>query len=232
MGTMGFSQRLMFTIVTIMYWTAMYIYVPILSPYLSAQHYSLQYIGMVLGSYGLMQMLVRFPLGIASDRLGKRKPFIILGMLAAALSSLLFLIPGTWIWPLAGRLTAGLCASTWVVFTVLYASYFGAGQTDKAMGHISVMTVAGQMLGMLLSGWLTESYSIHTPFIVGAIVAAAGLILALLLKDPQNTASNNAPGMSYARIRKVVEQKHYCRFHCCPFWRIVSYSLRCSDLHR
>jgi len=181
----AYLQRLLFTIVTILYWTAMYIYVPILSPYLSAQHYSLQFIGIVIGSYGFIQMLIRFPLGMMSDGLGKRKPFILFGMLTAAVSSLLFLIPGLWVWPLAGRVVAGLCASTWVAFTVMYAAYFSDGQTGKAMGHISVMTVVGQMLGMLLSGWLTEWLTVKAPFVAGAVIGSLGLLLAMMLKEPQ-----------------------------------------------
>ncbi len=184
----------------------MYVYVPTLSPYLSSQGFSLSFIGIVLGSYGFVQMFVRFPLGIWSDRLGARKPFIVLGMATAAISCLLFLIPGLWVWPLAGRLMAGVCASTWVAFTVMYAGYFGAGQTGKAMGNISVMTVAGQMIGMLLSGWLTEGFSAGAPFALGAAIAGAGLLTALLLKEPQ-TGRGEQPGMSFAMIKKVVRTR-------------------------
>ncbi|MGO4374219.1 MFS transporter [Paenibacillus sp. MCAF20] len=169
------SQKLLFTIVTILYWTSMYTYVPILTPYLSGRGLSLQMIGIVLGSYGFVQMLGRFPLGIMSDKWGKRKPFVLLGMITSCISCLLFIVPGIWAWPLAGRMMAGVCASTWVAFTVLYASYFGAGQTGRAMGNISVMIVSGQMLGMVLSGWLNDGLGDNAPFITGAILSAIGL---------------------------------------------------------
>lgn len=184
----------------------MYVYVPTLSPYLSDRGLSLPFIGIVLGSYGFVQMFVRFPLGILSDRFGKRKPFILLGMLAAGISCLLFLIPGLWIWPLAGRLMAGVCASTWVAFTVLYASYFGAGQTGRAMGNISVMTVSGQMIGMLLSGWLTDGFNANAPFATGAVLAVIGLLLAFMLKEPR-LEHREQPGMSFAMIKNVVRTK-------------------------
>lgn len=203
--TIGSTQRLLFTVVTLLYWTSMYIYVPTLSPYLKDSGYSLQFIGIVLGSYGFIQMLIRFPLGIASDRMGRRKPFILLGMLTAAASCLLFLIPGSWIWPLAGRIIAGVCASTWVAFTVMYAGFFGSGGTGRAMGNISLMTVSGQMLGMLLSGALSDRFSPVAPFLLGAVTAAIGLGLAFLIKEQNplpNQAQSNA--MSFAKIAKVV----------------------------
>lgn len=200
------SQKLIFTAITLLYWISMYIYVPTLTPYLSERGLSLQLIGIVLGSYGFVQMFVRFPLGILSDKWGKRKPFIILGMLTAGISCLLFLIPGLWVWPLVGRLMAGVCASTWVAFTVLYASYFGAGQTAKAMGNISFMIVSGQMIGMLISGWLTEGINENAPFILGAIIAGVGLLLAFILKEPKMDQGKQ-PGMSFAMIKKVVKTK-------------------------
>ncbi|MBD2871212.1 MFS transporter [Paenibacillus arenilitoris] len=206
MNTISASQKMLFTVITVLYWTSMYVYVPTLSPYLSGRGLSLSFIGIVLGSYGFVQMLVRFPLGILSDRSGKRKPFIWLGMLTACLSCLLFLVPGSWVWPLAGRLMAGVCASTWVAFTVMYAGFFGAGQTGRAMGNISVMTVSGQMVGMLLSGWLTEGFSEDAPFILGAAIAATGLLLAMLLREPQG-GRRDQPGMSLGMVKNVVRTR-------------------------
>jgi MFS family permease len=204
MTNIGAAQRGLFMAVTVLYWTSMYIYVPTLSPYLKDGGYSLQFIGIVLGSYGFVQMFVRFPLGILSDRWGRRKPFIILGMLTAIASCLLFLIPGSWIWPLAGRVIAGVCASTWVAFTVMYAGYFGSGGTGRAMGNISLMTVSGQMLGMLLSGWLNDGFSPAAPFALGAIVATIGLVLAMLLRE-SDARESGQPGMSFELIASVVK---------------------------
>jgi MFS family permease len=203
MTTISAAQRGLFMTVTVLYWTSMYIYVPTLSPYLKDSGFSLQFIGIVLGSYGFVQMLVRFPLGILSDRWGRRKPFILLGMLTAIASCLLFLVPGSWIWPLAGRVIAGVCASTWVAFTVMYAGYFGSGGTSRAMGNISLMTVSGQMLGMLLSGWLNDGFSSSAPFVLGAVVAAVGLVLAFLLRE-SDTSGHAQTGMSFAQIATVV----------------------------
>lgn len=203
-------QRLIFIMVTLMYWISMYIYVPILSPYLDLQGYSLQFIGIVLGSYGLVQLLIRFPIGILSDMLGKRKPFILLGMFSTLLSCLLFLVPDLWIWPLLGRAVAGLCASTWVAFTVMYASFYSEKDTAKAMGNISVLTVTGQMIGMLMSGWLTQYISTSAPFMWGAAIALLGLILAFFIHEPA-TGIARKDGMSPGLIKDVVRSKSLLR---------------------
>ncbi|WP_435163143.1 MFS transporter [Paenibacillus glycanilyticus] len=200
------SQRLLFMTVTLMFWIAMYTYVPTLSPYLSSRGLSLDLIGVVLGSYGFVQLLIRFPLGMLSDRYGKRKPFILLGMLAASVSCLLFIIPGSWLWPLAGRAMAGLCASTWVAFTVMYANYFAAEDATKAMGNISVMTVSGQMIGMLLSGWMSEGFGADAPFVLGAVIGGIGLLLALVIHEPAKPLHERS-GISFSKIQSVIRTK-------------------------
>ena len=43
-------------------------------------------VGMIVGSYGFVQMLLRIPLGICSDRVKKRRVFVQAGFLAAILS--------------------------------------------------------------------------------------------------------------------------------------------------
>lgn len=204
------AQRSLFVMVTIMYWVSMYMYVPILSPYLSNLHYSLKFIGIVLASYGLIQLLFRFPIGIWSDTIGKRKPFIIAGMISTTLSCLLFLIPDLWIWPLLGRAVAGICASTWVAFTVMYASQFSNEEIPKAMGQISLLTVTGQMIGMLLSGWLTDLAGTSAPFIAGAGAGLIGLLLACMLYEPP-TGIQREHGMSKQLIGEVIRTKPLLR---------------------
>jgi len=204
------AQRGLFIVVTIMYWISMYIYVPILSPYLSNSNYSLKFIGIVLASYGFIQLLIRFPIGILSDTIGKRKPFIIVGMLSTTLSCLLFLIPDLWIWPLLARAVAGICASTWVAFTVMYANQFPKEEIPKAMGQISLLTVVGQMIGMLLSGWITDMQGTNAPFIFGAVVGVIGLVLSLFLYEPPSGIKREH-GMSAQLIGEVITTKPLLR---------------------
>ena len=118
------SRKRLFYIVVMMYWFSMYTYVPILSPYVEHLGGSLFMIGLVIGSYGFTQLLVRIPLGIWSDRIGKRKVFIIAGIACAILSCLGMALT-TNVWVVLGlRSLAGVAAASWVAFTVLFASYY------------------------------------------------------------------------------------------------------------
>ncbi|CAI6029363.1 MFS transporter [Cohnella sp. JJ-181] len=173
-----------FAAATLLYWATMYIYVPILTPFLEDRGLPLGTIGLIVGSYGLTQVLIRFPLGLYSDRLSRRKPFLFAGMAAGLVSCALFLYVGGWAGPLAGRLVAGICASTWVPFTVLYASYYPPEQSGKAMSTLSFLTVVGQLGGMTASGYLAGSGGWNAAFGAGIFIAAAGGLLVAFVREP------------------------------------------------
>ncbi len=72
--------RRLYIFVAFLYWTSLYLYVPTLPVYIEAKAQNLALVGGVLAMYGLWQMIVRLPLGIAADWLGRRKPFILVGL--------------------------------------------------------------------------------------------------------------------------------------------------------
>lgn len=199
------SDHLIFIVVTLLYWSTLYVYVPILSPFMSDRGYSGAIIGVVLGSYGFTQLLIRFPLGLYSDKLHKRKPFLLLGMISGALSCLLFMMPGSWVWPLAGRIMSGVCASVWAAFTVLYSAYFRSSESTKAMSNISFMTAAGQLIGMILSGQLAGARGWNAAFAAGIGFGLVGLALAFLVKEPKEGVER-AP-ISLRMLRDVVRTR-------------------------
>ena len=196
-------HHLAFAAVTLLYWTSFYTYVPILSPYLLEElQVSAALAGIILGSYGFMQIVFRLPLGIYSDRLQRRRPFIAFGMLTGGLSSLLFVLgdhPG---WALAGRAVSGLSASAWVAFTVLYAAYYPSREVTRAMSTISFLIVAGQLTGMALAGWLAEDFGTEATFCAGAAAGVIGLALTVFIKEPAGGVARTP--MRFADIGAVV----------------------------
>lgn len=175
--------RALFGLVTIIYWFALYIYVPILPTYVTHLGGSLKMVGLVVGSYGLVQMLLRIPLGIWSDRIGKRKIFVTLGLLLALASSLTMgLFPNVTA-ILIGRSLSGAAAATWVSFTVLFSSYFPSQDAPRAMGLAMFYNSLGQMIATSMGGYIAQAHGWQAPFLLGAIVALGGALLSLRLKE-------------------------------------------------
>ena len=161
---------------TFFFWFSQYIYVPILPPYLKERGASLSMIGIILGSYGVSQFLLRIPLGFWSDRKKIYKPLVLMGVGCSGLSCLGFaLFPSPW-FSLAARTLSGVAASFWVAVTVLFVSYFSEEESSKAMGQlVSCMSVA-VLVCTALGGWLAEHFGDKAPFWAGAIGTFIGLL--------------------------------------------------------
>ncbi|GIN90464.1 MFS transporter [Siminovitchia terrae] len=184
------KDRYIFLIVSFIFWVSQFIYVPVLAPYIESSGGKYTFVGLVLGSYGIMQLVFRMPIGIFSDLIKKRKPLVIAGMVICALSCFVFAITDHLAWILAARSMAGLAAATWVIFTVLYAGYFSDKHIHRAMGMISFIIVLAQFSGMFLSGYLVDHWGWKTPFWTGAIICTVGVGLSFFINDSQESLNS------------------------------------------
>ncbi|GAF12686.1 transport protein [Bacillus sp. JCM 19045] len=175
------------------FWLSTYSYVPIFSIYLEEIPFSYGLIGIILGSYGITQVMLRFPLGVLLDRLSMfRKHFYVGGFVVAIISGLILLFSTSFAWILTGRLLAGVTAAMWVMATIMYAEYFEPKQSGRAMGILQFSTVMSQFLSMLSAGLLVEWLGLSVPFWVGVLTACIGLVLALCIKvvpQEENTSA-------------------------------------------
>ncbi|WP_081391997.1 MFS transporter [Paenibacillus odorifer] len=198
------SSRFFFLVIVFMFWFSSYIYVPVLSPYVEHLGASYFMMGMVLGIYGLMQILFRIPIGIGSDYLNRRRPFIYLGLIASGVSCFLFMWGAQPGWALAARAVSGIAASAWVVYSVMFAGYFPKEEAGKAMGMLQFTTVIAQLTSMMISGYMVEHWGWNAPFLIGGIVAIAALIFALRLPEQKQEKRQNA--MQIKELAGVVKE--------------------------
>ena len=68
--------------------------------------YSPMMVGIAIGGYGLTQAALQIPMGMMSDRWG-RKPVILLGLTVFALGSIVAAMADTMAWMIAGRVLQG-----------------------------------------------------------------------------------------------------------------------------
>ncbi len=189
------SSLFLFLTATALYWASMYTYPVLLSDFSqTALGASPRMVGAIVGSYGLVQMLLRTPVGFASDLLRRRKPFLTMGMAFSTLAAL-----GLWqarspMMALLARGTSGAAAAAWVAFSVLYASYGKNGQGARAMGILSAVMYSAQLLATQLGGLLTRLSSTRTAFFSAAIIGGLGILCSLFVTDVRPTGE--APKLS------------------------------------
>ena len=170
-----------------LYWGALYIYSPILSVYAQSLGASFTTVGMVVGAYGFVQMWLRIPLGVWSDRLGRRLPFLYAGHFFNLVGCLGLAMAPTPIYLVIFRGVLGISAATWVAFTVLFASYFPPNQSPKAMGVVTAINGISLIVVNGLGGQIAEMWGMGTTFYAGASLAAIGLVATVPIKEHRMT---------------------------------------------
>ena len=166
-----------------LYWGALYVYSPILSVYAQSLGASFTIVGIVVGAYGFVQMWLRIPLGIWSDRLGRRLPFLYAGHFFNLVGCLGLAMAPTPMYLIVFRGVLGISAATWVAFTVLFASYFPANQSPKAMGVITAINGISLITVNGLGGQIAQMWGMGATFYAGAVLAAIGLIATVPIKE-------------------------------------------------
>lgn len=179
--------------ITGLYWTSLYTYPSLLTPYLNGLEATLTQAGLIVGSYGITQVILRLPLGVLSDRLKRKKIFVIAGLLASTISALGFYFTQN-IWLIfLFRAMAGVAASFWVQISSLYMNY-NAGNSTKAVSQLNLLNNAGMVFGIFIGGQVISRYGYPPGFGLGAALAAMGLMLSLLIpSDKQKEYSHQDP---------------------------------------
>lgn len=187
-------KKLILLITTCFFWFSLYLYLPFLTPFLISLGVSATLAGIIFGIHSITQLVLRFPIGIKSDQLGKQKPFIILGMLFSAIASIVMYFFPSPAMLFVGNAVSGFSSTMYVAFTVLYAKYYDKTQTNKAMGTIGAVVEVGILLSFLIGGALYQNAGIKSLFFISFCVAAAGTLISFFVKevpDKQVTIKTN-----------------------------------------
>ena len=140
-------------------------------------------IGLAMGLYGLTQAVFQLPIGLASDRLG-RKPVIVAGLLVFAAGSLIAAMADSLTGLMVGRAIQGAGAVSAAV-TALLADLTRDGVRTKAMamvgGSIGLMFALALVLAPLLNAWI----GLSGIFGLTCALALAGIAAVLWVVPPE-----------------------------------------------
>lgn len=155
--------------------------------------------GIVLALFGVANSLGQPFAGRLSDRLGRRKAFVVGGLLAFAAANFSLSLAGTYTTLIGVRILQGLSAALTVTATVALVNEISVtGNRGRNMGTYNAFRLTGFGAGPLLSGVVIEGgpYAVAGLAVTGfeaafyiatsaALVSA--LLVALLVEDPDET---------------------------------------------
>jgi len=191
---------ILFCVGTFFFWSALYVYVPVLSVYAKSLGASYALAALVVSAYGLTQVLTRIPIGFVSDLYGRKKPFVLAGLVAAIVGCL-GLAWSTDPWMLVGsRAVIGLGAATWVAFSVLFASYFAHERAAHAMSVITFVNGSAQAISGLVGGIISQQLGTVAAFYVGAGLGVVGLGAMIPVRESVRLRSSS---MSLRRLGSI-----------------------------
>jgi MFS family permease len=145
-------------------------------------------IGMALGVYGLGQVLLQIPLGLLSDRIG-RKPAITLGLLVFALGGLVAAMSHSLLGIVMGRALQGMGAVAGAG-TALAADLTRHENRSKVMGIIGVSIGMAFLLALILGPPLEAIGGLPGLFAATSVLALAALVLLwLIVPTPERSSA-------------------------------------------
>lgn len=194
------SRAVPLFVVVFLFWASMYFYVPILPVYASSLGASSVTVGLLVGAYGFSQMVLRIPIGIASDRLGRRRVFVAGGCLAATIGAIGLAIAPEPAWLVVARGVVGISAATFVALSILFSAYFPPGEATRAMSLLAFVGAASQLFATSLGGWTADAFGWHAPMLVAAVLGVVGLVGTFALPEPAHRPNRT---LTLAAIRRV-----------------------------
>lgn len=164
-------------------------------------HLDLATIGRLPASSGLVSLCLALPIGLLSDRIGRRRVIVggifafALGMFCVGLATGLPLL-------LVGCLLFGAAGpSTFQIGAALLGDVTTPGQRAMAFGLYTTAMGVGFTVGPIIGGQVAARAGTGSTFIVGATIAVAGGTLALLvIPRPHPDAARASAGRSLRGI--------------------------------
>lgn len=185
------NRNQLLLVIATLFWMGLYTYPSLFTPYLEGIGATLTQSGLILGGYGFTQMILRLPLGIWSDYLQKKKSFVIAGMTFALISALGLMFTHEIRLIFIFRAMGGVAAAFWVQISALYMNY-NADNSTTAVGHLGFVNSAGIIAATFIGGQIIARFGYPQGFGLGAVFAAIGLLLCLLLPEDQAPSKEEA----------------------------------------
>jgi MFS family permease len=172
--------------------------------------------GLILGLFGLVTSFVQPFAGRLSDKFGKRKLFVLLGLALFTLANFAYSIAHSYPLLMLIRVAQGIAAAFTITASLALVSELSQNKTrGNNMGIYNSFRLIGFGLGPLGSGILVENGPYNIPFIgsidgfvasffvASAAALLSALLVSFLVSDPETTK----PSKRKMKIRLISKEK-------------------------
>ena len=173
----------------------------------------------IAAGYGLMSLIVRLPMFIASDIFRRRKIFVQISLFLLIVTSFLVAFNGSYTTLYLSSLSLGVSATMLALFNVMFSETFSR---EKAALSVSILSVA-PLLAEFIAAPIQYIFTINEykhfnyMWIVSGILAVATFILTLMMKDYRPVNS----GFSFDKVKVVL--KHGSFIYVCIMALLLSF---------
>lgn len=199
--------------ILVLFWTAisiirayrkLYVITPIeqgglsLTPVLAAQ---------IAAGYGLMSLIVRLPMFLASDIFKRRKVFIQIALFLLILTSFLVAFNANYLTLYLSSLSLGISATMLALFNVIFSETFSK---DKAAVSVSILSIApllAEFMAAPIQYILTmDTYKqFNYMWLVSGVIALITFVLTFIMKDYRPVDSD----FSFNKVKVVLKHKSF-----------------------
>lgn len=182
----------------------MFMVLPVLTTYgMALQGASESLIGLAIGIYGLAQAIFQIPIGLLSDKLG-RKPLIVSGLALFVIGSVVAATTDS-IWGvILGRALQGSGAIAAAVMALLSDLTREQNRT-KAMAVIGISFGITFALAMVLGPLITHHFGLHSLFwLIAGLASLAILVTLFVVPTASKHQLNRESGIVKGSIKQVL----------------------------
>ena len=169
-----------------------------LTPVLAAQ---------IAAGYGLMSLIVRLPMFLASDIFKRRKVFIQIALFLLILTSFLVVFNANYLTLYLSSLSLGISATMLALFNVIFSETFSK---DKAAVSVSILSIA-PLLAEFMAAPIQYLLTMNTykqfnyMWLVSGVIALITFVLTFMMKDYRPVDSD----FSFNKVKVVLKHKSF-----------------------
>lgn len=168
------------------------------------------WVGIAIGSYGLTQAFLQIPMGILSDKIG-RKPVILGGLVIFALGSIVAAFATNIYMVVLGRALQGMGAIAAAILA-LAADLTRDEQRTKVMAIIGMCIGFSFALSLLVGPIFAEHIGLSGLFLMTAFLAILGILIVwLVIPTPINHAPKGDTLAAPTRVKDLVRNPQLAR---------------------